>query len=69
MTPSLAKKIACIPILGVAVLALGLGVRGCRNPGEGSAKLSPEVRARLGKGPESPWARGGKTRALRQGVK
>jgi hypothetical protein len=69
MTRPTGQKIVCSVVLAVAVLAAGVGVRGCGNPGEGTVKVAPEVRARLGKGPEAARAASGKTRAEPTGIK
>jgi hypothetical protein len=59
----------CDVVLAVAVLATGTGIPGCGNPGEGTVTVDPKVRARLGKGPDSPAAAARKSMVQSPGIK
>jgi hypothetical protein len=69
MTVSQGKKLVSRLVLAVAVSADGAGVMGCGNPGEGTVKVDPKVRARFGKGPNFPTRAVGKTTPQPPGIK
>jgi hypothetical protein len=69
MTRSKTQTIRNYVVLAVAVLAAGVGIPGCGNPGESSVTIDPKVRERIGKGPQVPTAASGKTRPEPPGIK
>jgi hypothetical protein len=68
MTPSQRGKILWAMVLVIGLLATWACVRGCGNPGEGTASISPEVRARYAKAPAFSAADSGKTAPERPGI-
>ncbi len=69
MKASRKRIIIFLLALASTMFAVAAGIRGCGNPGEGSVKVDPRLRERLGKGPELPPTTGAKARPEPPGIK